>query len=326
MYTFTLTGFVSFVFGPVPSRRLGKSLGINNIPPKVCTYSCIYCQLGKTSQNKSARRFFYQPVDVLNEVQRKVAMANNRNEKIDYLTFVSDGEPTLDVNIGEEISLLKQTGISVAVLTNASLLWSSDVREDLLEADYVSLKVDAISDDLWKRIDRPHKGLRLNVILQGIHDFAEIFKGTIVTETMLVNNIDYVEEFERIAEFLADLNKLNRAYIAVPTRPPAENWVKPAKKQVVNAAFQIFSEKLGVDRVECLIGYEGNAFVFTGEVEEDLLGMMAVHPMREEAIMAFLEKAKVDWHIIEELLVAGKLVELEYEGNRYYMQKLQKDY
>ncbi|MGD6853019.1 MAG: radical SAM protein, partial [Candidatus Bathyarchaeia archaeon] len=259
-----MSGSISLAFGPVPSRRLGKSLGINNIPPKACTYSCVYCQLGKTSQNKSTRQFFYQPADISNEVQRKVANANNRNERIDYLTFVSDGEPTLDVNIGEEISLLKHTGIPIAVLTNASLLWSSDVRQDLLKADYVSLKVDAISNDLWKRIDRPHKDLRLNAILQGIQDFVEIFKGTIVTETMLVDNINYENEFEKIATFLAELKKLNRAYIAVPTRPPAESWVKPAREQAVNVAFQIFSEKLGVDRVECLIGYEGNAFAFTG--------------------------------------------------------------
>jgi len=238
---------------------------------------------------------------------------------------VSDGEPTLDANIGEEISILKQIGIPIAVLTNASLLWSSDVRQDLLKADYVSLKVDAISNDLWKRIDRPHKDLKLNAILQGIQDFAEIFKGTIVTETMLVDNINYENEFEKIATFLAELKKLNRAYIAVPNRPPAESCVKPAREQVVNVAFQIFSENLGVDRVECLIGYEGNAFAFTGEVEEDLLGMMAVHPMREEAIKTFLEKAKVDWQIIEELLATDKLVQLEYQGNRYYMRKLQKD-
>jgi wyosine [tRNA(Phe)-imidazoG37] synthetase (radical SAM superfamily) len=235
---------------------------------------------------------------------------------------VSDGEPTLDANIGEEISLLKRAGIPIAVLTNASMLWSSDVRRDLLKADYVSLKVDAVSNDLWKRIDRPHKDLKLNAILQGIQDFAEIFKGTIVTETMFVDNVDYENEFEKIAEFLAELKKLNRAYIAVPTRPPAESWVKPAKEQAVNVAFQIFSEKLGVDRVECLIGYEGNAFAFTGNVEADLLSMMAVHPMREEAIKTFLRKANAGWQIIDKLLAVQQLVELTYEGNKYYIRKL----
>lgn len=321
----TLPDLMPLAFGPVPSRRLGKSLGINNIRPKACTYSCVYCQLGKTSENVVERQVFYQPCDILKEVQRRVANATERNEQIDYLTFVSDGEPTLDVNIGQEISLLRRMGIPIAVLTNASMLWSNDVRQDLLKADYVSLKVDAISNTLWRKIDRPHKDLELSAILTGIQDFAEAFKGTIVTETMLLDNIDYGNEFEGIANFLASLKKLNRAYIAVPTRPPAETWVKPAREEVINAAFQVFSEKLGVDRVEFLIGYEGNTFAFTGDAEEDLLSMMAVHPMREEAIKEFLVKANSNWQIIEKLLAADKLVELMYEGNRYYMRKLALD-
>ena len=310
------------VFGPVPSRRLGKSLGINNIRPKVCTYSCVYCQLGKTSENTITRQFFYQPSDILKEAQRKVVNANYRNERIDYLTFVSDGEPTLDANLGKEISLLKRMGIPIAVLTNASMLWLKDVRQDLLNADYVSLKVDAVKDDLWRKIDRPHKDLELSAILNGIRDFAEAFKGTIVTETMLVNSVDYANEFERIARFLTDLKKLDRSYIGVPIRPPAETWVKPAREEVLNVVFQVFSEKLGADKVEYLIGYEGNAFAFTGNVEEDLLGIMAVHPMRAEAVEEFLRKANSCWQIIEKLLREGKIVELEFEGNRYYMRKL----
>ncbi len=318
----TLSDSMSIAFGPVPSRRLGKSLGINNIPPKTCSYSCVYCQLGKTNANVVERQVFYQPCEILNEVQRKVANATERNEQIDYLTFVSDGEPTLDVNIGQEISLLRRMGIPIAVLTNASILWLKDVRQDLLKADYVSLKVDAISNALWRKIDRPHKDLELSAILTGIQDFAEAFKGTIVTETMLLDDIDYGNEFEGIATFLASLKKLNRAYIAVPTRPPAENWVKPAREEVINAAFQLFSEKLGVDRVEYLIGYEGNTFAFIGDVEEDLLSIMAVHPMRYEAVTEFLRKSNSGWRIIEKLLAADKLVELECEGNRYYMRKL----
>jgi wyosine [tRNA(Phe)-imidazoG37] synthetase (radical SAM superfamily) len=317
-----LQDLTSLAFGPVPSRRLGKSLGINNIPPKACSYSCVYCQLGKTSEKTAKRQFFYLPCDVLNEVRRRIDNAAVRNERIDYLTFVSDGEPTIDVNMGEEISLLKQIGIPIAVLTNASMLWLNDVRQDLLKADYVSLKVDAVSENLWRKIDRPHKDLRMGAILKGIHDFAESFKGTVVTETMLVDGVDYANEFERIAVFLAGLKKLNRAYIAVPTRPPTEKRVKPAREEVANVAFQIFSEKLGIDRVEYLIGYEGNAFTFTGNIEEDLLRIMAVHPMRDEAVKKFLWKANASWQIIETLLAADKLMELEYEGNRYYMRKL----
>ncbi len=309
-------------FGPVPSRRLGKSLGINNIRPKVCSYSCVYCQLGKTSENTIERQFLYQPYDILREVEKRVNNVFMKNERVDYLTYVPDGEPTLDSNIGEEIQLLKRLGIPIAVLTNASMLWVENVRKDLLGADYVSLKVDAVSEDLWKRVDRPHKNLRLNAILQGIRDFAEVFKGIIVTETMLLDGIDYTNELERIATFLAHLEKLNRAYVAVPTRPPTENWVKPAREEVINVAFQVFSEKLGVDRVECLLGYEGDAFAFTGNVEEDLLGIMAVHPMREQAVRECLSSAKANWQIIEKLLREGKLLELKFEGYKYYLRKL----
>jgi wyosine [tRNA(Phe)-imidazoG37] synthetase (radical SAM superfamily) len=309
-------------FGPVPSRRLGRSLGINNIPPKVCSYSCVYCQLGKTGEKNLNRQVFYQPNAILKEVQRKVDNAALRNERIDYITFVSDGEPTLDVNLGEEISLLKRTGFPVAVITNASLLWLEDVRRELLKAEYVSLKVDAVSEELWKRIDRPHKDLRLNSILNGIQHFAEEFKGTIVSETMLVDGVDYAIELERIATFLVELKKLNRGYVAVPTRPPAEKWVEPAQEEVLNLAFQVFSEKLGVDRVEFLLGYEGSDFAFTGDVVEDLLSILAIHPMREDAVKGFLRKADSDWQVMERLLDKGELVELDYEENRYYMRKL----
>jgi wyosine [tRNA(Phe)-imidazoG37] synthetase (radical SAM superfamily) len=268
------------------------------------------------------RQAFYEPEDISKDVRGKVDGAALRNERIDYLTFVPDGEPTLDINICKEISSLKRIGIPIAVITNASLLWRKDVKEDLLEADFVSLKVDAVSETLWRRINRPHKGLRLNMVLEGIREFVEEFKGTVVSETMLIDGINYGDEFERIAEFLRELKKLNKAYIAIPTRPPTEKWVKPAKEKVINVAFQVFSEKLGANRVEYLIGYEGNTFAFTGNVEEDLLSIMAVHPMRKEAVEEFLKKACANWRVIEKLLEENKLIELEYERNKYYMRKL----
>jgi len=312
----------TIAFGPVPSRRLGRSLGINNIPPKTCSYSCVYCQLGKTSKLTVDRQAFYKPEDIVRDVRSNVAEVTARNERVDYLTFVSDGEPTLDINIINEIMPLKQTGIPIAVITNASLLWREDVKEALLEADFVSLKVDAVSEGLWRRINRPHECLRLSMVLKGIQKFVKEFKGTVVSETMLIEGIDYGNEFERIAELLSELKKLDKAYIAIPTRPPAEKWVKPAEEEVANVAFQIFSQNLGVNRVEYLMGYEGNAFAFTGNVEEDLLSIMAVHPMRKEGVKRFLRKANADWQIIEKLLCEGKLIELEYREKKYYMRKL----
>lgn len=308
-------------FGPVPSRRLGKSLGVNNIPDKVCTYACVYCQIGRTLRMEVERRPFYEPELIFGEVREKVEEAEERGERIDYITFVPDGEPTLDINLGREIDLLKELGIKLAALTNASLIWREDVRNDLLKLDFVSLKVDAVSENLWRRIDRPHKSLSLERILEGMLEFRAYFDGKLVTETMLVDGIDYGDEFERIADFLAEL-KPDVVYIAIPTRPPAETWVKPASEETINRAFQTFVERLGGGRVEYLIGYEGNAFAFTGNVEEDLLSITSVHPMREDAVEEFLRKANADWGVVERLLSEEKLIELEYNGKRFYMRKL----
>ena len=317
-----LEGVERLAFGPVPSRRLGKSLGINNIPAKTCSYSCPYCQLGRTTNMTTGRQAFYKPEDIFMEVRRKVDEAVSKNERIDYLTFVPDGEPTLDINLGKAISILKEIKIPIAVITNASLIWREDVKEDLLGANLVSLKADAVSEGLWKRINRPYKDLKLSAILEGVTKFADEFKGEIISETMLTEGVNYRDKFGKIADFLKHLKRLDKAFIAVPTRPPAENRVQPVKEETVNTAFQVFSEKLGADRVEYLIGYEGNAFAFTGRVEEDLLSITAVHPMRKEAVKEFLKKANTDWRVVEKLLEEDKLTELEYEGNKYYLKRL----
>ena len=308
-------------FGPVPSRRLGRSLGINNIPPKGCTYSCVYCQLGRTIKMQIERRAFYQPEDILRDVEEKVRNAREVGESIDYLTFVPDGEPTLDVGLGQEIELLKPLGINIAVITNASLIWSEDVQKDLRRADWVSLKVDSVSEDVWRRINRPHRALQLASILEGMLEFAKAYEGELATETMLVEGVNDGDEHVReVVDFLAELRPA-RAYLSIPTRPPAEKWAQPPNEKVVNRAYQILGDR--VDHVEYLIGYEGNAFAFTGNAEEDLLSITAVHPMREEAVKEFLARARADWSIVRKLLEQGQLVETEYEGNKFYMRRLQ---
>ena len=307
-------------FGPVPSRRLGRSLGINNIPPKVCTYSCVYCQLGRTIEMQVEPRAFYEPQEIWQDVQHKVEKAKEVRETIDYLTFVPDGEPTLDVNLGYEIELLKSLGLRVAVITNGSLIWREDVREDLRGADWVSLKVDSTQEEVWRRINRPHRTLQLASILDGMLEFAGVYSGELVTETMLVEGVnDSDDHLGEVADFLARLRPA-RAYLAIPTRPPAEEWVQPPSEQAINRAYQIVSER--VDQMEYLIGYEGNAFAFTGNVEEDLLSITAVHPMREEALSEFLMRAGADWPVVQGLIARGQLIEMEYEGRKFYMRKL----
>ena len=307
-------------YGPVPSRRLGQSLGINHVPPKVCTYSCVYCQLGRTDRMRCERREFYPPEEVVGDVEEQVRRAREKDERIDYLTFVPDGEPTLDANLGREIELLEPLGIKMAVLSNASLMWMEEVREDLLGADWVSLKVDAVTDDVWRRVDRPHGRLEIETVLEGMREFADVFEGELATETMLVRGLnDDGEEAARVAAFLQELDP-DKAYVAIPTRPPAEAWVEPADEEAVNRAYHIFEG--GLRHMEYLIGYEGDAFASTGDVREDLLSITSVHPMREEAVRKLLSRAGSSWSTVERLIEEEKLIELLYGGKRFYMRKL----
>jgi wyosine [tRNA(Phe)-imidazoG37] synthetase (radical SAM superfamily) len=309
------------VFGPIPSRRLGRSLGINNITSKNCTYSCIYCQLGQTFKKNFERRKFHEPKEIINAVRKKIIKVEELGEKIDYLTFVPDGEPTLDINLGIEIDLLKDLGIKIAVITNSSLIWMPKVQKELAKADLVSFKVDSTSESIWHKINRPNGKLMLTRILEGIIDFSKTYDGKLITETMLIKNVNDAEDsIKKISNYISKLEPAI-AYLSIPIRPPSEKWVSSPDEENINRSFQIFSEK--IEHVECLIGYEGNAFAFTGNVEEDLLSIMSVHPMRKEAIANFLIKANVNWSIIEKLLNQNKLAKLRYQGNEFYIRKFE---
>lgn len=305
-------------FGPVPSRRLGRSMGINNIPAKICSYGCVYCQLGKTILKSALRKAYYSPDDIYADVEKKVGDAREKEVEIDYLTFVPDGEPTLDINLGKEAEMLKKLGIKLAIITNSSLIWKEDVRSELMNFDYVSMKLDAVSKEIWEKIDRPHKSLSHEKILEGMLRFGDEFDGKLVTETMLVEGMNYGNEFEKIANFLGEL-KPDAAYIGVPIRPPAERWVKIPDESTINRAFQEFSRAV---RTEYLIGYEGNEFSGTGDPEEELLAITSVHPMREDAIDEFLRKHNESWEMIEKMVGEGKLVILEYNRKKYVMRKI----
>lgn len=316
-----MTGDVKMIaFGPVPSRRLGQSIGINNIPPKICTYSCLYCQLGRTQTLQMARQSFYTPPEILTAVKLKIQGAVEQREPVDYLTFVADGEPTLDRNLGKEIELLKTLGFNIAVITNASLLWKNDVRDDLGKADLVSLKIDTIDQQIWHRINRPHSSLNYDKILKGISEFAHSYHGDFITETMLIQDVnDSFKQLEKVATFIAELSP-QRSYISIPIRPPAEPWVIAANESKINQAFQLFKDHM--IETEYLIGYEGNAFAYTGNLEEDLLSIMSVHPVREDGLRELVSKANASWSIIENLLVQQKVIETEYNGKKFYLRKL----
>jgi len=307
----------AIAFGPIPSRRLGRSLGVNNIPPKVCTYSCVYCQIGVTGRIEVERQAFYESQQIYEEVANRVETFGRLGGGIDYITFVPDGEPTLDINLGEEIRLLKSLGLKMAVITNAALLHQADVRRDLAGADWVSIKVDAVSEDTWLRLNRPHRGLSLDKVKEGMLRFAGEYTGDLMTETMVLAGYnDNERELREVGALVRSLGPA-KAYIGVPTRPPALGSVRPASPHQINLAYQIFTAA-GVD-TEIMLGYSGDPFASTGNARDDILSITAVHPMPEEAVRDLLTRCGEHWSVVEDLIREGLLLEVEYLGGRHYL-------
>ena len=307
-------------FGPVPSRRLGRSLGINNIPPKACSYSCVYCQVGPTPATEVEPRRFYLPERIIAAVGEHLAKLESKGEHADYLTFVPDGEPTLDLALGEAIAGLRRFGLPVAVISNGSLLFRPEVRERLALADWVSVKIDAIDDATWRAVNRPQLGLRHSEVLAGIRAFATRFSGSLVTETMLVRGInDSVAEAKRVGRFLAELAPA-KSYLALPIRPTAAQGIEPPDEAALNRYFQTLRGY--VSEIEILGGYEGDAFGSTGDLADDLLAISAVHPLRESAVQTLVSRAGADWEVVERLVADGRLVRTEHAGHRFYIRRL----
>jgi len=305
------------VFGPVPSRRFGKSLGINNIPyPKKCSYSCVYCQIGKTFDFRIEREEFYMPEEIERQVEEVIK--NLKEKRIDYISFVPDGEPTLDINLGKSIDRLKKFGIKIAVITNSSLIWRKDVRDDLNKAETVSLKVDTVSEDIWKKINRPCKSLNLNEILEGIKIFSKEFNGEFLTETLFIKNInDKEEEIEKIGDFLKEI-KPSIAYIGYPTRPPAEEWIEIPEEKKIDFAYIVFKNK-GINVK--IIEKKEEKFGYTGDLVKDILSIVSVHPMSRKEIEEFISENKGEIKIINDLIKKNEIEEVEYRNEKYYRRK-----
>ncbi|MCI0473246.1 MAG: radical SAM protein, partial [Ignavibacteria bacterium] len=249
---------------------------------------------------------------------KKLQYLNKSGEKTDYITFISDGEPTLDVNIGKSIEKLKSTGIKIAVITNSSLLWDKETRNNLMKADLVSVKIDTADSEIWHSINRPHGCLNLDKIITGIIDFSKIFSGKLVTETMLVKDIN--DGIKSVTETAKIIGKINPAvsYILVPTRPPAESYVSAPSEDIINNAFQIFNKIAG--KTELIIYSEGTEFTFTGDKERELIGILGVHPMQYDAVHEYLRKSNSDIKFVNRLIKDNILTKVKY-GNNYFLMK-----
>jgi len=240
----------------------------------------------------------------------------------DYLTFVPNGEPTLDIHLEESISLLKKIGIPIAVITNASLLGDAGVRDALSLADWVSVKVDANDEAVWKKINRPHPKLTFESYKEGLLTFASAYRGLLATETMMVEGVnDGAELLQRNASLIATINPAT-AYISISTRPPAMRSVKKPDEAAINRAYQIYTAA-GLHS-EMLLGFEGSDTGFTGDAREDILNMSAVHPIREETMGEILRKNRAESSLPDQLVREKEIREVIYQDKKFWIRNFTK--
>ncbi|MGB9627820.1 MAG: radical SAM protein [Thermodesulfobacteriota bacterium] len=233
------------IFGPVPSRRLGRSLGVDLVPYKTCSFDCIYCDLGRTTHKITSRQSYLSPEEIQGELELYLSAMD---KKPDYITLSGSGEPTLNINIGEIIRKIKDiTSIPVAVLTNSSLFSLDEVRRDLLEADVILPSLDAITPTIFGHINRPHPSIKVSEIISGLIQFRKEYRGQIWLEILFCRGInDGREELYRLKKVIERINP-DRIQLNTPVRPPAEEFAYP----LTPAQLEEIRRRLG-DRAEVI--------------------------------------------------------------------------
>ncbi len=302
---------MKYVYGPVPSRRLGFSLGVDIVPYKTCTLDCIYCQLGKTTCKTVERRPYARKADVLEEIKGVF----RRKQTIDYITFSGSGEPTLNAEIGDLIREVKRISpVPLVVLTNGTLLFRKDVQNDLREADIVMPSLDAASAGMFRRINRPHDELNMDSIIQGLKEFRKMYNGRIWLEVMLIKNFnDSLEELARIKDAISGIQP-ERVYLNTVIRPPSEMYAKP----LTSDEMTMIKKYLGKN-CEVIAAFHGQKTEKVQDVEDAAVEMTRRRPVTITDIANVLGISVTNaGTLVKTLKDAGKLKEKHYKGEKYY--------
>ncbi|MCX5641921.1 MAG: radical SAM protein [Candidatus Omnitrophica bacterium] len=299
------------LFGPVPSRRLGFSLGIDVIPAKTCTLDCVYCQLGPTPELTLERKPYVSAGTIIAEVTELL----QNNPRIDFLTFSGSGEPTLNYDLGKMICGLKKiTSIPIAVITNGSLLYQKEARQDLMKADVVLPSLDAVSGEIFQAVNRPHPDLNAERMIEGLRKFSLEYPGKIWLEVMLVKGInDSKAELGKIRAIIKSL-RVNKIQLNTVVRPPAEEGFFPLTQLELEAAAEI----IGLD---CEIIAEFTGGKTTGILqgnEELILETLKRRPLTLKDIAAITGLNLDETVKIISLLLVKKKVREKRTGNRKY--------
>jgi len=302
-----------YIFGPVPSRRLGRSLGVDLVPYKTCTFDCIYCDLGRTT-HKTVSRQSYVPIE---EIQGELELyLSVLGKKPDYITLSGSGEPTLNTNIGEIVQRIKEiTSIPIAILTNSSLLSLNEVKRDLSKADVVLPSLDAITPTLFEYINRPHTALRIEEIISGLIQFRKQYGGQIWLEILFCRGAndgnEEVEKFKRVIEKIQP----DRVQLNTPVRPPAEDFAYP----LTLGQLEEIRERLG-DKAEIISEFAASlGEEFNSVKDTEILNLIKRRPCTTEDISKALG-LRIDEVVkhLDHLRKKGTVRYRMYEHRCYY--------
>jgi len=303
----------NYVYGPVPSRRMGLSVGIEPIPADTCNYSCVYCQLGRTGHMSNERKPFFEVGDMLSELE----MYLKDVKEYDVVTLVGDGEPTLFKDLGDLIRGIKKiTDKPVAVITNGALLYEKSVREDLMEAHIVLPSLDAYDEASFKAVNRPYGTIRFDDVFDGLKEFSSQYKGQLWIEIMLVKGMnDSQYAMEAFKKMLGQI-KYEKVFINAPVRPPAESYVETPNDDVI--------EKFA----RGLKGYSINHLTeseFSSGIKDDFKAVLSIigrHPMNQHEIASFIKSRGGNPKEILARLDEDEIIDkLSYKGYVTYRMK-----
>ncbi len=305
------------IFGPVPSRRLGRSLGIDLIPHKTCTYDCLYCQIGRTTQKTTARKSRASIDEIISELKTKLST------KPDYITLSGSGEPTLCSDCGRLIEEIRQiTNIPIAVITNGSLLFNHQVRRDLLGADVVMPSLDAGDEETFKKINRPASEITFDKMLQGLIDFRREFKGKYWLEVFLIAGLnDSDEQIEKISACIEKIRP-DKVQLNTVSRPPTEDVKAVSRERLRQIAKRIYKNAEVIADFKSAKGrlMAGDEKTSDFKIKgDDIVEMLKRRPCSAEDMAAGLKISRIETlKHIEELIKSGRIEAVRQNDKTYY--------
>ncbi len=302
------------IFGPVLSRRLGFSLGVDLVPFKTCSLDCIYCQAGKTTHKTIERKSYVSLESVIPELKD----ALKQSQKIDYITLSGSGEPTLNLDLGRIITAIKKiTDIPVAVLTNGTLLHLESVRDELMAADLVVPSLDAVSQEIFCEINKPHPHINVSQMISGLKSLREAFSGDIWLEIMLVKGLnDFPEEIKKLKDVISSI-EFEKVQLNTTVRPAADKVIEP----VTNEELESIKELLG-ERCEVIAGFRENQHTIDTNIPEKIISIISRRPLNLSEISDSLgipkERTTKHVYLLEQ---QGRIESITYGSESYYQLK-----